>query len=72
VEAVEAVEAVEEVIVYPKEKTAWIARNVERKARSFFGHKFWAQSPEELHRSAEPDHEEQGRLRAGLQCSDRG
>jgi hypothetical protein len=41
---VEAVEAVEEVIVYPKEKTAWIARNVERKARSFFGHKFWASS----------------------------
>src|SRR5258705_874020 len=25
------------------------------------------QSPEELHRSAEPDHEEQGRVRAGLQ-----
>jgi hypothetical protein len=29
------------------------------------------QSLEELYRSTEPDHEEQGRLRAGLQCPDR-
>ncbi len=30
------------------------------------------QSPEELHRSGKPDHEQQGRLGAGLQCPDRG
>src|SRR5215471_3493129 len=30
-------------------------------------HRAGCQSPEELHRSGEPDHEEQGRVRAGLQ-----
>jgi putative transposase len=34
---------VEEVIEYLKEKgSTWIAQNVERKARNFLGHKFWA------------------------------
>ena len=33
----------EEVIGYLKEKSStWIAQNVERKARNFLGHKFWA------------------------------
>jgi len=44
---------VEEVIGYLREKSsAWIAQDVERKARNFLGHKLWARGHFAMGRSA--------------------